>query len=154
MVVVCVVKTRSRSFFVFDQLQCAGVVWAWAAGPCASSCKTRRCNVLNTSPYLNRSPIPSRRLMAKNYRRLWKDVTSARNEGEAVRTLAGIVLDKEGRAFISGLGPDDAKLCIEILDHVSCGSCLLPAFPVSDGFIRASQSTNSKPQRDTLSLSC
>ena len=91
--------------------------------------------------------------MARNYRQLWKDVTSTNGEGEAIRTLAQIVLDKEGRAFISNLERDDAELCIEILDRVSRELYLLPSFAVSDGFFRASQDTTSEPQRNRLSSS-
>ena len=41
--------------------------------------------------------------MAKDYQQFWKDATNANDEGEAVRILAGILLDKEGMAFISNL---------------------------------------------------
>ena len=41
--------------------------------------------------------------MVKDYQRLWNDATNANNGGEGVRILAGIVLDKEGMAFISNL---------------------------------------------------
>ena len=57
--------------------------------------------------------------MAKDYSQLWKDVTSARDEGKAVRTLAEILVDREGRAFIGALNRADAELCMEMLDHVS-----------------------------------
>jgi len=78
--------------------------------------------------------------MAGNYQPLWKDVTSANDEGEAVRTLmAGIVLDKEGRAFISSLERVDAGLCVEILDRVSRDLYPFPSFAVSGSFLRASQ---------------
>lgn len=66
--------------------------------------------------------------MAKDYRQLWKDVTSTGDEGKAVRTLGEILLDKEGRIFISNLERKDAKICIEVLDHVSRDQYLLP-FP-------------------------
>ena len=56
--------------------------------------------------------------MAENYPRLWKEVTSAIDEAKAVRTLAEILAEKEGRNFISRLGRRDVELCIEILDHV------------------------------------
>ena len=104
------------------------------------------------SPYPHHSPSPTRQSMAKGYRRLWKDVTSTNNEGKAVRTLADILLDKEGRTFISNLAREDANLCIEILDLVSPDPHLLPS-PVSDGSIRVSQSTTSEPQRNRLSSS-
>ena len=63
--------------------------------------------------------------MAKNYQQLWKDVASTSDEGKAVRTLAEIVLDKEGRTFILELERGGAELCIEILDRVSRDPCLL-----------------------------
>ena len=67
--------------------------------------------------------------MAKDYQRLWKDVTSVTDGSKAVRTLAGILVDKEGRAFISRLERKEAELCIEILDHVSCNLHLLLLSP-------------------------
>jgi len=95
-------------------------------GPCVSSYKTRQCNVLGISASFSQ---PSRQLMAKDYQRLRKDVANANGEGKAVRILAGIVLDKEGRAFISNLERNVAELCTEILDHVNreCGSRTVPA---------------------------
>ena len=63
--------------------------------------------------------------MVKDYQQLWKGVTSAGDEGKAVRTLAEILLDKEGRTFILNLERNDSKLCIEILDHVSRNPYLL-----------------------------
>jgi len=56
--------------------------------------------------------------MGKNYQWLWEQVTSGIDEAKSVRTLAEIVVNKEGRAFVSRLGRKDAELCIEILDHV------------------------------------
>ncbi|KAF9645811.1 kinase-like protein [Thelephora ganbajun] len=55
--------------------------------------------------------------MAKIYQQLWKAVTDASGEAKAVRILAEILADKEGRDFISHLKINDAKLCIEILDR-------------------------------------
>ena len=89
--------------------------------------------------------------MAKNYQRLWKDVTNANGEVEAVRTLANILTDREGRAFILSLERPDAELCIEILDRVSHHLDLVPSLVVSDGFIRVSQSATSKLQRNKTS---
>ena len=57
--------------------------------------------------------------MAKDYLRLWRDITNASDEGEAIRTLAEILVDREGRTFITNLKRGDAELCIEILDYVS-----------------------------------
>ena len=58
--------------------------------------------------------------MAKDFRRLWKDATNTIDQAKAVRILADILVDKEGRVFISRLERKDAELCIEILDYVSC----------------------------------
>ena len=78
--------------------------------------------VAETLPYtsipLTLDQTPPRRTMAKNYQRLWEEVARGTDEAKSVRTLAGIVADKEGRAFISRLERKDAELCIEILDHV------------------------------------
>ena len=99
-------------------------------------------------------PLPQQQqLMAKDYRQLWKDVTTTSDEGKAVQTLAEILLDKEGGTFISDLTPKDAELCIEILDHVSRNSHLLSALAVSDCFFRVSLDTISKLPRNRLSLS-
>jgi len=78
--------------------------------------------------------------MDKNYQRLWKGITKTNDETKAVQTLIGILADKEGRNFILHLGRSDAGLCIDILDRVSHDLRLLPAFVVSDGLARASQS--------------
>ena len=83
---------------------------------------------------------PPRRSMTKNYQRLWRDITNAIDGAKAVRTLAEILVDKEGRAFISRLGRGDAGLCIGILDHVSHDPYLLPSrrlrWPFSSGHRR------------------
>jgi len=91
--------------------------------------------------------------MSKDYGRLWEDVTSTADEGKAVRILAEILVDKEGRSFVSDLEREDAELCIEILDRVSRDLHLLPSFAISDGFFRVSQSTNSRSSRSKLSSS-
>ena len=65
--------------------------------------------------------------MATDYRRLWKDIAGTSDEAKAVRTLAEILLDREGRSLISNLERKDAELCIEILDLVSCDPYLLPS---------------------------
>ena len=90
--------------------------------------------------------------MAKNYQGLWENVTSAGDEAKAVRTLAEILTDKEGRVFISRLERESAELCIEILDHVSRDLHSFRPFVASDGLVRVSQNTSSKPQRNRLSL--
>ena len=93
--------------------------------------------------------------MAKDYKRLWEHITNATNESKAVRTLAGILADSEGRAFISRLEHNEAELCIDILDHVSRDLYLLFPFAFSDGdgFARVSQSTTLNPPRNRFSLS-
>lgn len=82
------------------------------------------------------------------------DAAGTNDEVRAVRTLAEILLDEEGRTFISNLEREDAELCIEILSRVSRDPYLLPILAVSDGFFRASQSTTSKPRRSRLSSLC
>ena len=72
-------------------------------------------------------------VMSKDFRKLWKDVINTTDEGKAVRTLAEILVDREGRGFISRLERNDIELCIEILDHV-CPDLRLPPSPLSDGF--------------------
>ena len=73
-----------------------------------------------------RAQLFPQRTMAKDYLRLWKDVASAADKAKAIRTLAEILADKEGRAFISCLERKDAEQCIEILSHVCRDLCLLP----------------------------
>ena len=107
-------------------------------------------SVLTGHPSSTR-PSPPLRTMAKDYQRLWGDVTSTNDEVKAIRTLAEILLDKEGRSLISNLARKDAELCIEILDLVSRDPCLLPS--VSDDFVRGSQSTTSELQRNRFSSS-
>jgi hypothetical protein len=75
--------------------------------------------------------------MDKDYRQLWKDITSTTDGAKAVRTVAQILMDEEGRTFILCLERKDAELCIEILDHVRRDLHLLPSFAVSDGLVRA-----------------
>ena len=95
--------------------------------------------------------------MTKDYPQLWKDVTSASDEGKAVRTLAEILVKREGRASTSNLGRGDAELCIEILEHVSLSlihdPIRFPLSPTHGFFIRASQCTTSNGQRNRLSSS-
>jgi hypothetical protein len=88
--------------------------------------------------------------MAKDYQRLWKDTTGITDEAKAVRALAAILTDKEGRAFISHLDHKDVQLCIEILDYVG-DDFLLLVFALSNGFIRASQNATSKSPRSRFS---
>ena len=78
--------------------------------------------------------------MAKDYQRLWKAVISTTDEAKAIRTLANILADKEGRTFISRLDRTGAELCIEILDHV--GREPRSPLPNSDRLVRASHSAS------------
>jgi len=57
--------------------------------------------------------------MTRDYQHLWAGVASATDKAQAVRTLADILTNKEGRALISRLDSGDAELCIEILSNVS-----------------------------------
>jgi len=57
--------------------------------------------------------------MAVDYRQLWTDAVSANNKPQAVQTLSDILVNNEGRAFLSRLDSKDARLCVEILDSVS-----------------------------------
>ena len=75
------------------------------------------------------------------------------DESKAVRTLADILADREGRTFVSRLERKDVGLCIEILDRVSHNLRPLPAFALSGGFIRAPRNTTSNPQRSRCSSS-
>lgn len=90
--------------------------------------------------------------MNKNFQQLWKDFANSTDEAVAVRVLAGIVADKEGRAFVSRLGRDDAEYCIYILDRVSPELRPLPPFLRSHSLVRVSQEAISKsPPRNRLS---
>ena len=82
--------------------------------------------------------------MAKDYDTLWEGVTHATTEAEAVRALAQIVVDKQGRAFTLGLKPKDAELCVETLDYVSCDLRLLPVSVASDGLFQGIAEQNLK----------
>jgi len=90
--------------------------------------------------------------VAKDYQRLWEGVANAVSEAEAVRALAGIMADKEGRAFALRLDRKAAELCIEVLDCVSC-DLHLPPSATSYGLVRASQNATSSPTRRALSFS-
>ena len=98
-------------------------------------------------------PSPSRRDMAKDYQRLWKDVTSTHDEGQVIRTLAKILADREGRNFISNSLRKDAELCIELLDRVSRALHQHPFSAVLYASSRVSRSTTSKRRRNRLSSS-
>jgi len=62
--------------------------------------------------------------MAKDYQQLWKGVADATDKTEAVRTLADIVADVDGRTFALGLELEGVRLCIETLDSVGRNLCL------------------------------
>ena len=94
----------------------------------------------------------SRRSMAKDYLQLWKEVASATDEGKAVRTLAEVLVDKEGRAFISCLERRDAELCIEILDHVSRDSHFLPIRRLRLSFLSGYQKAQPQNGREACFL--
>ena len=79
--------------------------------------------------------------MVKIYQQLWKDTTEANDETKAVQALTAILVDKEGRTFISNLERGDVELCIELLDRVSHDPCPLSTFVVSDGPVRLSEIT-------------
>ena len=89
--------------------------------------------------------------MVQDYRQLWKDAvaTNAIDKAGAVRILAEIVADSNGRAFVRRLGSQAAKSCVEILDYVSC----CPPFAASDGLVRVSGRRTSGPPRRALSSS-
>ena len=60
--------------------------------------------------------------MVKDYRRLWQTINTI-DEAKTIQTLTEILvngdnLDKAGEDFVSSFGPEDTKLCIEILDRV------------------------------------
>jgi len=57
--------------------------------------------------------------MSKDYQQLWNSVTNKTDQGEAIRILADILTEKEGRIFASHLELNQGEVCIEILDHVS-----------------------------------
>ena len=79
------------------------------------------------APAASTCPTSPPETIAKNHQRLWDDVTNATDEGKAVRTLAKILVDKEGRDYISRLDRRDAELCIGILDRVSHDQCCSPS---------------------------
>ena len=91
--------------------------------------------------------------MTKNFQRLWEVVANSSDEVVAIRTLADILVEKKGRAFVLGLDREDAENCIEILGRVS-RSLRLPSFAVSDGSVRVFKVEISKRlPRNRLSLS-
>ena len=81
--------------------------------------------------------------MAKNYRQLWNGVATAADEGQAVRALAKISADREGRFFISLLDGRDAGLGVEILGNVSHGLHL--PFPLPQTVCQGIVSHDLKP---------
>lgn len=81
--------------------------------------------------------------MTGDYQQLWKSLTNATDKTVAVRILAEIVADREGRTFVMGLGSEAAKLCIETLDYVSCATRVCLSFVVSDSLVRVWWATTS-----------
>ena len=73
-------------------------------------------------------PNPPSPIVAKDYKKLWKSVAKATNEGKAVRNLVDILSDEDGREFTSNLEHTDAELCIEILTNVSFNPHPHPSF--------------------------
>ena len=74
--------------------------------------------------------------MAKDFQRLWKDVTDSIDETMAVRALADILTEKDGRTFVSNLSRKDAEYCIDILDRVSRDLSPQSSFWSSNGLVR------------------
>jgi len=62
--------------------------------------------------------------MPKDFHWLWERAINDTDGAGAVRALAEILADKEGRGFISCLDREQAESCIMILDHVSHDLCL------------------------------
>jgi len=73
--------------------------------------------------------------MGKDYQQLWNDITNGPETAGAVPALGKILADKKGRDFILGLGREDAKLCMDLSDKVSCDLhlLLLPPHTVLQG---------------------
>ena len=141
-------KYRRLGSFYFWEVD----LWLLKVRFCALSVAFGTLKVIETFPDAI-PPIPPREATTKDYRRLWKDVVNVTDEAKAIRILAYILMDEEGRAFTSRLGRMDAEICIEILDHVSRDLHLFPSFAVSDGFFRASQGMRSNPPRSKPSSS-
>jgi len=80
------------------------------------------------------------------------DVTSATDGAQAVQTLAEILTDMDGKAFISGLDSKDAELCVEILSDVSPDLYLL-VHNLSRSVRASPRNTVSDPPRNRLSSS-
>ena len=76
------------------------------------------------------SPIPKLRSVAPSYsalqddmdvyQQLWNDVANNPNDPEAVWTLTKILADEKGRDFVLDLEREEAILCMELSDRVSC----------------------------------
>lgn len=56
---------------------------------------------------------------AADFDGLWKKARTSVDGANSIETLAQILSSKDGGTFILDLGPQDAELCIKILDHVS-----------------------------------
>lgn len=86
----------------------------------------RICSGNSPSVIPNRAPYS-----ATEFARLWAQVVHSTSVSDSVRILAQVLVQRDGRTFISHLKPKDAELCIELLGHVSHGfhypkiSCLM-----------------------------
>ena len=89
--------------------------------------------------------------MAEDYGQLWKDIAETNSQNKAVQGLTKILADQRGRHFVSCLGREDAKLCMEILDRASRALPFLPNLVVSYSFARASQTINLKALPNRIS---
>ena len=74
--------------------------------------------------------------MANNFQRLWEDVKNTKDEAKAVRTLAEVVTEKDGRAFVSRFDRENAEYCVDVLGRVSRYSHPQRSFVFSDIFVR------------------
>ena len=77
--------------------------------------------------------------MAKDYRQLWENAACADNEAQAIQILFDLLVNEEGRTFVSRLDSKDTEVCVEILDNVSrdfCSSHLPPPLTISLGCYR------------------
>ena len=69
--------------------------------------------------------------MAIDYQQMWNDAVCTRDKAKAIQTLSGVLVEKEGRVFISRLDTQNAELCVEILDDVSRRDLHSPHSPPS-----------------------
>ena len=86
--------------------------------------------------------------MAKDFQGLWKDVTGAEDEAAAIRALAEILVEKDGRAFVSRLEHKYTDFCIDVLDRVSYYSRIQPPL-TSQTIWPGHRNTRSQNHRET-----